>query len=52
MSAYDKKERGFQRFSSLAGQTYLWNPWFKTVVIVSDYELEYNEKKQIFSKEQ
>jgi len=25
---------------------------FKTMIIVSDYELEYNEKKQIFSKEQ
>lgn len=36
----------------MAGQSYLRNPWFKTVVIITDYAKEYNEAKDIFNKEQ
>jgi hypothetical protein len=47
-----KKERGSRRASSLGRQSHLRNPWSKTMVIISDYETEYNEEKNIFDKEQ
>ena len=46
------KKKGIPEDSPLQWLLFFGDPWFKTMVIISDYELEYNEKSDIFSKEQ
>ena len=52
MSNQDKKKGDPGEPLVLARQAYLQNPWLKTMVMLSDYAIEYNEEKQIFNKEQ
>ena len=52
MSNQDKKKGDPGEPLVLARQSYLQNPWLKTMVMLSDYAIEYNEEKQIFNKEQ
>ena len=45
----DITEKGkFQ--STLLASRVLWNPWYKTMIIVADYELEYKEELGVFGK--
>ena len=36
--------------STLPESRVLWNPWFITMIIVSEYKLIYKENQDIFSK--